>query len=100
MARLSHSGAMMMERESGLRKNTLGLFSLIFFVVAAASPLTGVVGGLPVAIAGGNSAGIATFYLLSCVILILFSIGFLAMSQYVKNSGAFYTYIRQGLGDN
>lgn len=43
-----------MNNESGLRKNTLGLFSLVFFVVAAASPLTGVVGGLPVAIISGN----------------------------------------------
>lgn len=88
-----------MEKECGLRKNTLGLFSLIFFVIAAASPLTGVVGGLPVAIAGGNTAGIATFYIFSCVILIFFSFGFLAMSRHVKNAGAFYTYIRQGLGE-
>jgi len=88
-----------MNNESGLRKNTLGLFSLVFFVVAAASPLTGVVGGLPVAIISGNGAGIPVFYVLSCVILMLFSVGFITMSRHVSNSGAFYTYISKGLGE-
>ncbi|ARU94412.1 APC family permease [Tatumella citrea] len=87
-----------MSEHSGLRKNTLGLFSLVFFVVAAASPLTGVVGGLPVAIISGNGAGIPVFYIFSCIILMLFSVGFIAMSRHVKNSGAFYTYIATGIG--
>lgn len=89
-----------MSTDSGLRKNTLGLFSLVFFVVAAASPLTGVVGGLPIAIISGNGAGIPVFYLLSCVILMLFAVGFIAMSRYVNNAGAFYTYISTGIGEN
>ncbi|MBA6167366.1 APC family permease, partial [Klebsiella variicola] len=58
-----------MNNDNGLRKNTLGLFSLVFFVVAAASPLTGVVGGLPIAIISGNGGGIPVFYILSCIIL-------------------------------
>ncbi|MDE8557984.1 APC family permease [Pantoea vagans] len=89
-----------MNMDSGLRKNTLGLFSLIFFVVAAASPLTGVVGGLPVAIISGNGSGIPVFYILSCIILMLFAVGFIAMSRHVNNAGAFYTYISKGMGEN
>lgn len=89
-----------MNTDSGLRKNTLGLFSLVFFVVAAASPLTGVVGGLPVAIISGNGGGIPIFYILSCVILMLFAVGFIAMSRHVNNAGAFYTYISKGMGEN
>ena len=89
-----------MNTDSGLRKNTLGLFSLVFFVVAAASPLTGVVGGLPVAIISGNGGGIPVFYILSCIILMLFAVGFIAMSRHVNNAGAFYTYISKGMGEN
>ncbi|MGB9097436.1 APC family permease [Erwinia sp.] len=89
-----------MSNTTGLRKNTLGLFSLVFFVVAAASPLTGVVGGLPVAIFTGNGGGIPVIYILACLILMLFSVGYIAMSRYVKSAGAFYTYISQGLGEN
>ncbi|RNM04269.1 APC family permease [Dickeya undicola] len=89
-----------MNNDNGLRKNTLGLFSLVFFVVAAASPLTGVVGGLPIAIISGNGGGIPVFYILSCIILMTFAVGFIAMSRYVNNAGAFYTYISKGLGDH
>lgn len=87
-----------MSETTGLGKNRLGLFSLVFFVVAAASPLTGVVGGLPVAILSGNGGGIPVIYIFACLILMLFSVGFIAMSRYVSNAGAFYSYISQGLG--
>lgn len=81
-----------------LKKNSLGVWSLVFFVVAAASPLTGVVGGLPVAIAIGNGAGIPAVYVMAGAILLIFSFGYIAMSRYVTNAGAFYSYITLGLG--
>lgn len=83
--------------ESG-RQGKLGVFTLIFFVVAAASPLTGFVGGIPLVIGIGNGAGAPGAYLLAGLILLLFSIGFIAMSPYVKNAGAFYSYISLGIG--
>jgi len=76
----------------------LGVFSLVFFVVAAASPLTGFVGGVPIAMLLGNGAGVPGVYILSGIILLLFSVGFITMSRYVKNSGAFYAYISEGMG--
>lgn len=79
-------------------KRSLGLASLVFFVVAAASPLTGLIGAMPVAILEGNGAGISGIYVLSGLILLLFAIGFITMSKYIKNSGAFYAYISAGLG--
>ncbi|WP_437890615.1 APC family permease [Phytobacter sp. V91] len=89
-----------MHNESTLKKNSLGMWSLIFFVVAAASPLTGVVGGLPVAISAGNGAGIPAIYVIAGLILIIFSFGYVAMSRHVTNAGAFYSYISLGLGRN
>ena len=79
-------------------KGKIGVFSLVFFVVAGASPLTGFVGGMPVAMLAGNGAGVSGIYLLSGLILLLFSVGFITMSRYVKNSGAFYAYISAGIG--
>ncbi|MFC3393426.1 hypothetical protein [Brenneria rubrifaciens] len=81
-----------------LQKGSLGLWSIIFFVIAAASPLTGVVGGLPVAFMAGNGAGVPGVYVLAGLLLIIFSFGFIAMSRYIVNAGAFYAYIAQGLG--
>ncbi|WP_111895892.1 APC family permease [Acinetobacter sp. MB5] len=87
-----------MSTENQLKKGSLGLLSIVFFVIAAASPLTGVVGALPVAFFVGNGAGVPGVFLLAGILLILFSFGFVAMSRYVINSGAFYAYIIQGLG--
>lgn len=88
-----------MSSATHLKKNSIGLAALVFFVVAAASPLTGLVGGMPIAILEGNGGGIPGIYILSGALLLLFSIGFITMSRYVKNSGAFYAYISAGLGN-
>lgn len=87
-----------MEQGNQISKGKIGIFSLVFFVVAGASPLTGLVGGMPIAILSGNGAGVPGIYILSGLILLLFSIGFITMSRYISNSGAFYAYISVGLG--
>lgn len=88
---------MMMENKS-LRKDSLGLWAVIFFVVAAASPLTGIVGALPIAFMAGNGAGVPGVYVIAGLILLVFTFGFVAMSRHVVNAGAFYSYISVGLG--
>ena len=87
-----------MDSKNSLRKNSLGLWTIVFFVVAAASPLTGVVGALPLNFAFGNGAGVPGSFIVTAILLILFSFGFVAMSKHIVNAGAFYTYIVQGLG--
>ncbi|MFE3120521.1 APC family permease [Streptomyces niveus] len=70
---------------------------LVFFVVAAAAPLTVMAGVVPLAIrTGGESA--AYGYIVPGAILLLFAAGFTAMSPMIKNAGAFYSYIARGLG--
>ncbi|MGE0221155.1 MAG: APC family permease [Mycolicibacterium sp.] len=67
-------------------------------MVAAASPL-GVVGGLvPLGIAAGNGVGFPAIFLVSTAILLLFAAGFTALTPYVPNAGAFYSYIGRGVG--
>lgn len=87
-----------MSEKDSLKKGSLGLFSVVFFVIAAASPLTGVVGALPVTFFIGNGVGVPGVFLIAGLLLLLFSLGFVAMSRYVINAGAFYAYIVQGLG--
>ncbi|MDO5741116.1 MAG: APC family permease [Ornithinimicrobium sp.] len=80
-----------------LRRNALGTASIVFFVVAAASPLTGVAGGLPVSFGLGNGAGAAAMYGLATLVLLIFSVGYAAMSRRMINAGAFYAYIGRGI---
>ncbi len=81
-----------------LKKNSIGLFHIVFFVVAAAAPLTAVVGATPAAFAYGNGPGVPGVFILAGLLYSLFSVGFTAMSRYVRSAGAFYTYITKGLG--
>ncbi|BBX69442.1 APC family permease [Mycolicibacterium psychrotolerans] len=79
-------------------RGTLGVWSIVFVVVAAASPL-GVIGGpVPLGIASGNGTGFPAIFIISTVIVLLFAVGFTALTPHVPNAGAFYSYIGKGLG--
>jgi amino acid transporter len=86
------------DTEAGLRKGRLGVFGIVFFVVAAAAPLVGMTGAVPVAIGLGNGAAAPGAYLAVGIVLLLFSVGYAAMSQRVTNTGAFFAYVGRGLG--
>ncbi len=85
-------------RDTSLRKGTLGLIGIVFFVVAAAAPLAGMTGAFPVAMGIGVGAGAAGMYVAVGLILLLFSVGYATMSHYVTNTGAFFAYVGRGLG--
>ncbi len=84
--------------DTALRHNRLGVLGIVFFVVAAAAPLVGMTGAVPVAIVLGNGAGVPGAYLAVGLILLLFSVGYAAMSHHVVNTGAFFAYVGRGLG--
>lgn len=81
-----------------LAGNSIGLAHIVFFVVAAAAPLTAVVGATPPAFAFGSGVGVPGAFLVVGLVYLIFAIGFTAMSRHVGSAGAFYTYITQGLG--
>lgn len=81
-----------------LAQSRLGIPSVVFFVMAAAAPLTVVAGGATTGFAITESLGIPVSYLVVALILALFSVGYVAMSRHIVNAGAFYTYISHGLG--
>ena len=79
-------------------RGTLGVWGIVFVVVAAASPL-GVIGGpVPLGIGIGNGTGFPAIFVVSTVIILLFAVGFTALTPYVPDAGAFYSYIGKGLG--
>lgn len=79
-------------------QGNLGAVAIVFMVVAAASPLTVVGGGAPLGIAFGNGAGFPALFLVVGGVLLLFAVGFAAMTRVIERPGAFYTYVAQGLG--
>lgn len=85
------------ESQGTLAKGKLGTFDIVFFVVSAAAPLTVAVSSAPLSFLVGG-VGAPGAMLASAVVLILFAIGFTAMSRFVRNTGAFYAYAAAGLG--
>ena len=76
----------------------LNWIAIVFFVLATNGPLTSLIGCVPYGVAYGNGIGIAGSYLCVGLIYLLFSVGFTAMSRHVRNAGALYAYVGQGLG--
>ena len=87
-------------KDNSLRKNRLGVLGIVFFVVAASAPLVGMTGAAPIAMLAGNGAAAPGAYLLVGLTLIIFSVGFTAMTSKVTNAGAFFAYVGRGLGRN
>lgn len=83
---------------TSLRRGRLGVVGIVFYVIAAASPLVGMTGALPVAVVLGNGAAVPGAYLAVGIVLLLFSVGYATMSQRVTNTGAFFAYVGRGLG--
>jgi len=81
-----------------LAKNRLGVPSVVFFGVAGAAPLTVIIGAISATYAIIGSTAVPVAYLAVAAILSLFTVGFVAMSRHIVNSGAFYSYISHGLG--
>ena len=81
-----------------LARDRLGVPSVVFFGVAGAAPLTVILGAITTIYAVVGSTVVPLSYLVAAAILAIFTIGFVAMSRHIVNSGAFYSYIAQGLG--
>lgn len=84
--------------DAGLGRRRLGIPALVFMIIAASAPLTVVAGGVTSNYAVTGLLGIPLSFVVLGVVLILFAVGYLAMSRHVHNAGAFYAYISRGLG--
>ncbi|CAD6546800.1 hypothetical protein LMG27952_04478 [Paraburkholderia hiiakae] len=80
------------------KRSLLGLWQIVFLVISAAAPLTGMLGAVPPAISLGNGAGIPGAFVIAGLVLLVFSVGFASMSRHIVRAGAFYAYITAGFG--
>lgn len=83
---------------AGLGRRRLGVPALVFMIIAASAPLTVVAGGVTSNYAVSGLLGIPLSFVVLGVVLLVFSVGYTAMSRHVHNAGAFYAYIARGLG--
>ncbi len=83
---------------SGTLPRRLGLTALVLIIIAFNAPIAVMAGFAQLAIGFGNGVGAPLSFLVAGGILLLFSVGFIGMSRFVDNPGAFYKYIVAGFG--
>lgn len=81
-----------------LHRRALGVPDLVFFIVAASAPLTAVAGGQAATYLVTGNQAVPFMFIPLGIVLALFAVGYAAMSRYVANAGAFYSYVAQGIG--
>ena len=87
-----------LSEDPGNTRRTLTVPTLVFMIIAASAPLTVLAGGAPTSFAVTGLVGVPMGYLILGIILVLFAVGYGAMSSQVHNAGAFYAYVTAGLG--
>lgn len=78
-------------------KGQMGTFTLTMTVLAFTAPLVVVSGFAPFIIAAGGMAAPVGF-IITMLLMLLFSMGFLTMAKYSTRPRNFYLFIREGLG--
>lgn len=80
-----------------LKSGQLGLWSVVFMVVAFSAPITAMTGNTPVAIGYGNGIGAPAGFMVATIVLVIFSVAFTALAKHITSAGAFYTFVSRGL---
>lgn len=86
------------EVSNRLRGGTLGVTGMVFLVVAAAAPLTAVASNLSLSIGIGAGVGTLGWIVVIGALLLVFSVGYVALSRCVVSAGAYHAYVEYGLG--
>lgn len=86
------------EGNTRLARNVLGVPGIVFLVLAAVAPLTGMIVIAAIGIAVGNGGGMVGAFLLVMAVLLLFAVGYAQMSKILVNAGGFYAFVVKGLG--
>lgn len=75
----------------------MGTLELVLTVLAFSAPLSVVAGFIPVTIIFGGQATPVAF-VIATLVLLIFSVGYVAMTKKIERPGAFYAFISQGMG--
>lgn len=76
----------------------IGVRGVVFLVAAGAAPLAAAVAVFPVVVSASESPVSPLFFVVAALALAVFAVGFTRMAHEVKDAGAFYDFVRAGLG--
>jgi amino acid transporter len=81
-----------------LKKHAVGLSGVLFLTVTGSAPISAMLFNTPIAVGYGEGIGVPAAFLFATVVLVIFSVGYVAMAREKTTAGGFYSYISYGLG--
>src|SRR5215475_363250 len=81
-----------------LRRGAVGLGGVLFLTVTGAAPISAMLFNTPIVVGFGQGAGAPGAFLFATIVLVIFSVGYVAMARKKTTAGGFYSYISHGLG--
>jgi amino acid transporter len=87
-----------MTAPAGLARRSLGGGALFFFAVGASAPMTVLAGGVVATYASTGIVAVPAAFGVITVVLLLFSVGYVAMARYRAHAGPLYAHVARGLG--
>jgi amino acid transporter len=81
-----------------LKKHAIGLYGVLFLTVTGSAPISAMLFNTPIVVGYGEGIGAPAAFLFATVVLVIFSVGYVAMAREKTTAGGFYSYISHGLG--
>ena len=81
-----------------LRKHAVGIWGVLFLTVTGSAPISAMLFNTPIVVGYGNGVGAPAAFIFATVVLVIFSVGYVAMARKKTTAGGFYSYISHGLG--
>src|SRR6266446_245625 len=81
-----------------LRKGAVGLGGVLFLTVTGSAPISAMLFNTPIVVGYGQGIGAPAAFIFAAIVLVVFSVGYVAMSRKKTSAGGFYSYISHGLG--
>jgi amino acid transporter len=83
---------------SKLRKHAVGLGGVLFLTVTGSAPISAMLFNTPIMVGYGQGVGAPAAFMFAAIVLVVFSVGYVAMARLKTSAGGFYSYISHGLG--
>ena len=80
-----------------LRKGAVGLGGVLFLTLTGSAPITAMLLNVPILVGSGQGLGSPAAFIVAAVVLVIFSVGYVAMSRKKTGTGGFYSYLVQPL---
>src|SRR5713226_9462804 len=81
-----------------LHKHAVGLLGVLFLTVTGSAPISAMLFNTPISVGFGNGIGTPAGFMFAAVVLVIFSVGYVAMARKKTTAGGFYSFVSHGLG--